>query len=124
VSETAATAGSFASLPADEPYPGVVRRSFSSRHATVANYVFSPGARFPLHSHSQEQITLVEEGEVTMTMEGESRRLVAGEWSVVAPHVEHGVRAGREGARIVAIVVPRRNDPDDLRLRADGEAGP
>ncbi len=115
------TAGSFGSLPADEPFPGVVRTSFSSRHATVASYVFSPGAHFPLHSHPQEQITLVEEGEVVMTMEGESRSLAAGEWSVVAPNVEHGVRAGREGARIVAIVVPRRDHPDDLRLSGDDE---
>ena len=119
----AITAGSFRSLPADEPFPGIVRTSFSTRQATVASYVFSPGAHFPLHSHPQEQITLVEDGEVVMMMGGESRTLVAGEWSVVAPHVEHGVRAGRQGARIVAIVVPRRDHPDDFRVGGDAEAG-
>ena len=100
--------GSFSDLPVEEPYPGLRRRTFDGEGATVNEYVFEPGARFPIHRHSQEQITLIEEGEVELTVGGETALLRAGDWSVVGPDVEHGIRAGDGGARILAIVVPRR----------------
>ena len=106
------THGSFDSLPVEEPYPGLRRRTFDSAGATVNEYTFAPGARFPQHRHPQEQITLVLEGEVTLTVEGSSSELAAGAWSVVAPGIEHGITAGSGPARILAIVVPRRETAD------------
>jgi len=108
--------GSFDALPSDEPYPGLRRRAFDSAGATVTEYRFDPGARFPLHKHPQEQITLIAEGEVEMTIEGSVSRLGAGAWSVVAPDAEHGITAGSEGARILAIVIPRRSGPDAITV--------
>lgn len=104
--------GRFDDLDAAEPYPGVVRRSFDSAKATVNRYEFTPGASFPIHRHAAEQITVIEEGEVEMTVAGSSRRLRAGDFSVVAGNVEHGITAGSDGARILAIVVPRRESAD------------
>jgi quercetin dioxygenase-like cupin family protein len=108
--------GSFAGLEADEPYAGVQRRSFSSRGATVTSYEFEPGARFPMHSHHQEQITIVDRGEVEFTVDGAPQSLKAGEWSIVQGDVEHGLLAGESGARVLAIIVPRREAPDDMAL--------
>ena len=99
-------------MPAEEVYAGVQRRSFSSEQATVTSYSFAPGATFPLHRHTQEQITLVEAGDVEMTVGDCVEPLAAGEWSVVASEVEHGIRAGSDGAMIVAIIVPRRESLD------------
>jgi quercetin dioxygenase-like cupin family protein len=101
--------GSFADLPAEEPYDGLRRRSFDGERATVNEYVFEPYSRFPLHRHPQEQITLVEEGDIELTVSGDMIALRAGDWSVLQPNVEHGIRAGRRGARIIAILVPRRS---------------
>ncbi|MGH2578034.1 MAG: cupin domain-containing protein [Solirubrobacterales bacterium] len=109
-------ASSFNALAAEEAYPGVLRQSFSSRHATVSRYTFSPGASFPLHRHSQEQITLVQAGSVEMTIDGDKTTMGAGEFSVVGEGVEHGITAGGQGARIVAIVVPRREPDDGIQL--------
>jgi len=113
--------GTFDALELDEPWPGVRRRAFDTEHATVTGYEFEPGAEFPLHSHPQEQITLVQEGDVELTADGETHRLGPGAWSVVAPGVVHGVRAGAEGARFVAIVVPRRATRNSYTVA--GEAG-
>jgi quercetin dioxygenase-like cupin family protein len=110
------TRGSFDAIASDEPYPGVVRRSLSSQRVTVTRYDFAPGAEFPRHHHRQEQVTLVEEGEVQFTLGDSVHSLSAGDWTVVAPDVEHGLRAGPEGARILAIVAPRRKDPDAYDL--------
>jgi unsaturated pyranuronate lyase len=104
--------GSFQTLPADPVYDGVTRRSFSSDHATVTSYTFGASAQFPRHHHPQEQITLIQTGEVEMTIGDDVERMTAGDWSVIAPDVEHGITAGPDGATIVAIVVPRRESSD------------
>lgn len=104
--------GRFSELAPDEPFPGLERRTFDAIGATVNEYRFQPGARFPVHSHPQEQITLVEEGEIELTVRDEVTRLDAGGWSIVGGDVPHGIRAGEGGARIVAIIVPRRSSAD------------
>lgn len=106
----------FGDLPPSEPYPGVHRQSVSTARATITRYSFDSGASFPLHSHEQEQITVVEDGRVEMTIDGEAHSLGAGEWTVVAGNVPHGIVAGDGGARIVAIIVPRRESPDDITV--------
>jgi quercetin dioxygenase-like cupin family protein len=108
--------GSFAKLPVEEPYPGLQRRSFDTSEATVNEYTFRPTAAFPLHRHPQEQITLVLEGSVELTVAGRRVGLQKGDWSVVGADVEHSIRAGADGAKILAIVVPRRDTPDAYTL--------
>jgi quercetin dioxygenase-like cupin family protein len=101
-------AGRFDDVPPEHPFPGVTRRGFDTNEASVTRYDFDAGARFPLHRHPQEQITIVEEGDVELTAGDETRALRAGQWAVVPPDVPHGIRAGTGGARFLAIVVPRR----------------
>jgi quercetin dioxygenase-like cupin family protein len=113
-------AGSFNALEAEEAYPGVMRQSFSSEEATVARYTFSPGARFPLHSHPQEQITLVHSGSIEMTVAGEQSTLGGGEFAVVGKGVEHGITAGPDGARVVAIIVPPRRGEGEIQVSEGG----
>ena len=102
----------------DVPFPGVTRRSHETPMATVAAYAFEPGAEFPLHSHPQEQITVVLEGEVECEVAGETHDLGAGETIVIASGVEHGIRAGEHGARFLAVVVPPRAGRDDYTIEA------
>ena len=97
--DSAERAGSFDALPADEPFPGVRRESFTTERATVTRYTFEPGAAFPLHRHPQEQTTLILEGAVEMAIGDDRRVLRAGDWSVVRSDVEHGITAGTGGAR-------------------------
>jgi quercetin dioxygenase-like cupin family protein len=111
--------GSFEALPVDQPWPGVRRRSFDTERATVTAYEFEPDARFPIHSHPQEQITLVQQGEVDFSVGGQVKRLGPGDWSVVPPGVEHGLRAGDSGAQFLAIIVPRRESPNAYTLSGD-----
>jgi quercetin dioxygenase-like cupin family protein len=108
--------GTFAGLAADEPHPGVTRRTFDADGATVTSYEFEPGATFPRHKHPQEQITLIDAGSVTMWLGGETNVLLPGAWSVVGGDVEHGITAGPEGARITAIIVPRRGAADEYEV--------
>jgi quercetin dioxygenase-like cupin family protein len=104
--------GNLDALPADLVYEGVTRRSFSSDQATVTSYTFAPGATFPRHRHAQEQITLIQAGQVEMTIGDRVERLSSGDWQVVAPDAEHGITAGPDGASVLAIVIPRRDSAD------------
>ena len=111
-----ARCGSFGELVAEEPYPGLVRRTFSSAEATINSYTFDPGATFPLHRHPQEQITLVVEGVVEMTIAHYTTQLEEGAWSVVPGGVEHEITAGPAGAQIIAMIVPRRDSADSYEF--------
>jgi len=82
---------------------------------------FEPGATFPLHRHAQEQVTLVEEGEVRLTVADATETLTAGAWSVTPGDVEHGITAGPAGARIVAVLSPRRTGTADITVTATPE---
>jgi quercetin dioxygenase-like cupin family protein len=104
--------GTFAAVDADEPYPGVVRRSVDAQGATATRYEFRPGAAFPLHRHPQEQITFVEHGGIRMRLGAEEQELGPGSYSVIPGGVEHGITAGADGAVVTAIVVPRRAAAD------------
>ncbi len=108
--------GSFDALPVETPFPGVRRRTFSSEQATIAEYAFDAGARFPRHHHPQEQVTLVREGDVELVAGDRRERLAVGAWSVVAGGVEHGITAGDRGARFLVLLVPRRLPDDTLTL--------
>jgi quercetin dioxygenase-like cupin family protein len=109
-------AGSLDALPTDQPFDGVTRRALTTSRMTISSYAFEPGATFPLHSHAQEQWTLVEQGSVEMTIAGRSARMGVGEWSLVEPGVEHGITAGDEGARVLAIISPPRASADEYDL--------
>jgi len=100
--------GSFDELPVESPYPGIHRASFDSAGATVTRYRFEAGARFPLHRHGQEQLTMITRGRVIFTVGGRPYELGCGDWSVVPGGVEHGLQAGDQGAEFLAVVVPRR----------------
>lgn len=102
--------------PVAAPYPGVRRTSVRGRHATVAFYEFGPGAEFPLHRHVQEQITIVVDGSVCVTVADEQMILSAGEAFVTAPNEPHGIIARETGARFVAVIAPARASDDDLEV--------
>jgi quercetin dioxygenase-like cupin family protein len=114
--ERVAGVGSFDALPSEQPFAGVTRRSVTTSRMTIASYAFEPGATFPLHSHAQEQWTLVERGSVEMTIAGEATPMEAGDWSLVDPGVQHGITAGQEGARILAIIAPPRASSGEYEL--------
>jgi quercetin dioxygenase-like cupin family protein len=98
----------FDELPSEQPFDGITRRALTTSRMTITSYVFEPGATFPLHSHAQEQWTLVERGSVEMTIAGEATPMAAGDWSLVDSEVQHGITAGEQGAEVLAIIAPPR----------------
>jgi quercetin dioxygenase-like cupin family protein len=113
--------GRFDDLPVETPFEGVRRRTFHSAGATVASYELDPGARFPLHRHPEEQVTVVQRGEIVLHAGDRAERQGVGCWSVVPGGVEHGIEAGASGAAFLILVVPRRNRADAYVLTEPGD---
>ena len=97
-------------VPATAPYPGVEARRFDGAAMTVVEYRFAPGAAgYPLHSHPEEQLVQVIEGQIDFTVAGATTRLGPGQSAHVAGGIEHGARPAEGGAaRFLNIVAPRR----------------
>jgi quercetin dioxygenase-like cupin family protein len=89
------------SLPQDERRPGWLGRYFHSPTLTFAHWEFRKGADIHAHSHEQEEVWQVLEGELQLTIGEETRIAGPGTVAVVPPHTLHAVVALSDGKAIV-----------------------
>ena len=100
----------WASLPEEEVYAGIFRQTISGDKQTMVRYRYAPSSVFPLHSHPQEQITLVISGEIVFTVAGQEMTLSAGQTAIIPSGVEHGARViGTEWVETFNAMSPRRD---------------
>ena len=78
---------------------------------TFAHYEFDAGASIHEHSHPQEEVWEIIEGELEISVEGVARRLGSGCAAIVPPDTRHGVRAISDGKAIV-VDYPLRDPPN------------
>jgi len=97
-------------LPSFEPVPGI-RMNVMVGGAMMANWVrIEPGAAVPTHAHEHEQIGLVVEGEILMTIGDETRALVPGHAYTIPGNLPHAAVAGPQGCLVIDIFSPPRED--------------
>jgi quercetin dioxygenase-like cupin family protein len=93
--------------------------------ALVCRVNYDPGFGVPTHTHERtEQVMVVTEGELILTVEDETRTLGVGDWAVINRGVEHAVRT-EDGCQFIEALAPVPLDhvPDrerDLVLGPDG----
>ena len=92
-----------------ERLPGWHGRYFHSPSMTFAHYDFVRGASIHEHSHPQEEVYEVIEGELEMTIDGVSQIARAGLVAIVPPNVCHSVKALTDG-RAIIVDYPLRRD--------------
>jgi quercetin dioxygenase-like cupin family protein len=88
-------------LPVMERLPGWRGRYFNSQSMTFAHYEFKAGATIHEHSHPEEEVYEVIEGELEITVDGVVERVRLGLVSIVPPNARHFVRAITDGKLIV-----------------------
>jgi quercetin dioxygenase-like cupin family protein len=71
---------------------------------------FEAGATVPLHSHPHEQLGIVLRGMQALVVEGVARELGPMEGYVLPGHVEHSAYCGPEGATVIDVFCPVRED--------------
>jgi quercetin dioxygenase-like cupin family protein len=94
-------------------WDGVVARAVSGSEATLATIELDPNAVVPEHAHVNEQTGILVAGSLTFTIAGESKELRPGAAWVIPAHAPHSVTVGPEGAKLIELFAPARDDWDD-----------
>jgi quercetin dioxygenase-like cupin family protein len=108
-------------------FEGVNLRAIGGEQVLLCRVTYEPGFGVSLHSHAHtEQVMVVLEGDMTLTVAGETRTLGPGDLAVINRGVEHEVRSEHGCTFIEALApVPLDHVPDrerDLVLGPDGGA--
>jgi quercetin dioxygenase-like cupin family protein len=109
-------------IASTEPFrvwDGVVARSVDGERVAFAVVELDPLVVVPEHSHDNEQLGLVLRGSVSFRADDETRELEAGGTWRIPPNVPHEVHAGPEGAVVVDVFAPVREDWAALERLAD-----
>jgi quercetin dioxygenase-like cupin family protein len=111
-----------------EIFPGVRLTAIGGEQVLLCSVSYDPGTRVRRHSHEHtEQVMVIVEGEVTMTVEDETRTLRAGDVVVVNRGLEHEL-VSEGGCTFFEALAPvpldHVGDPErDLVLGPDGGRG-
>jgi len=118
------TGGTYVEVDRDvsavEFVPGLVFRPVVG-DKLMANFVrFSPNTAAPVHTHEEEQISVVIEGEFEFELAGDVRIMRPGMAAVVPPGVPHGARTHDTSCFEIDVFHPPRRALLEL-TRASGE---
>ena len=119
--------GTWNGVELHEFVPGVNIHAAGGEQVLVCRVNYEAGFGVDAHAHEHtEQVMIVTEGELELTVAGETRRLRAGDWAVINRGVEHSVRTVTGAQFFEALSpVPLDHVPDrkrDLVLGPDGGA--
>ena len=91
-----------------ERLPGWKGKYFDSESMTFGHYVFEAGASIHEHSHPNEEVWNVIEGQLEVTIDGNAVVAGPGFVAIVPPNSRHSVRAISDG-RAIVVDTPRRD---------------
>ena len=100
----------FDDLPSFALAPGVLGRPLFGHGAMLNVIDFEPGATVPPHSHPHEQLGIVLRGMQALVIDGVAHELGPMEGYVLPGGVEHSAYCGPEGALVIDVFQPVRED--------------
>jgi quercetin dioxygenase-like cupin family protein len=118
-----AEVGTFDRLDRLHPYQiwdGAVARAVRGERITFAVVDLEPNHDVPEHRHANEQVGMVLKGSITMVVAGESRTLGVGDTYVIPGNVPHSAASGPDGATVVDVFTPIREDWEQVRRLPPG----
>ncbi len=96
---------------------GITTRIFPGDQAMLSVVRIAPNSTGTLHSHPQEQWGVLLEGALVRIQGGREVAMKAGDFWRTPGGVEHSVRTGNEGAMVLDIFAPPR---DEYRKPGEG----
>ena len=103
-----------ADLPLIRLFEGVATRRVQGDRVTLAIVELEPNGVVPQHHHRYEQNGMVIQGQIRFRVDGEERELgPGGTWRILAD-VPHAAVAGPDGAVVIDVCSPIRDDWDGL----------
>jgi quercetin dioxygenase-like cupin family protein len=99
-----------AELPSFSPLPGASIRSVAGEKLMAAWITIEPNVDYPYHQHPHEQLGIMFQGAMELSMNGESRLLRPGDVYLIPPNLPHKARTYEDGCVVVDIFSPPRAD--------------
>ncbi len=99
-------------------WDGIFARAVEGERITLAVVELDPNTSLARHRHPHEQLGIVLEGTMLFTVGGETKRLGPGETWTIGSDVEHEATGGPDGAVVVDVFSPPREDWHDLEPRS------
>src|SRR4029077_13631309 len=100
----------FAEIPSFAMTEGIEARPLFGEGAMLNLVTFEPGATVPLHSHPHEQLGIVLKGMQALVVDGVAHELHELDGYSLAGGVEHSAYCGPEGATVLDVFSPVRDD--------------
>ena len=109
-------------IPVEHPLDGISRQTVHGDKQTIVRYIYQPGSVFPVHSHPEEQVTVILGGSIDFTVAGSPLTLSAGQVALIPANVPHGATVtGSEVVETLNTMAPRRSSAPMSRV-TDEEA--
>lgn len=89
---------------------GITTRIFPGDQSMLSLVTLAPNARGRIHEHPQEQWGVLLEGSALRIQDGKEYRVKAGDFWRTPGGVSHGIVAGPEGAKILDVFSPPREE--------------
>lgn len=97
-------------LPSFSPLEGFTMQSVTGGKL-MANWVtIEPNREMPRHHHPHEQLGIMLEGTMELTLGDETRLIRAGDAYTIPPNLPHHARTLEEGCVVLDIFTPPRED--------------
>ncbi len=100
----------WASIPAEAIGEGIVRQLVTGERLMVCRLQLAPHTVTPVHSHPQEQVTMIEQGRVRFFVDGAERLVSAGDILHFPSGCPHGATMLDEPVVLIDIFTPIRED--------------
>ena len=97
-------------LKTKEIMKGVTMKAVANKNTMITFFEFAPNSIIPEHKHPHEQISVVTEGSLKMTIGEETKTLKAGEGVVIPPDVEHKAISSSQMTKAFDTWYPLRED--------------
>jgi quercetin dioxygenase-like cupin family protein len=106
--------------PVLELAPGITTRPIVGANLLASFVHYEPNAVAPLHSHVEEQLFMVFEGEIELELSGERRVLRPGDAALIPAWVPHAARAVGGPAYQLDVFSPPRQAMLDMIAKLRG----
>jgi quercetin dioxygenase-like cupin family protein len=105
--------------PSYEIATGLFFRPVFGEHISLNFVTFPPDSGFPTHAHPEEQMSIVQEGEMEITVGDMTRRVAPGDVIVFPPNVPHSGTTRARHCRIIDVFSPPRTGIRQVIAGAD-----
>lgn len=106
-------------LPSYEIAEGLFFRPVYAENISFNFVTFPPESGFPPHVHPEEQVSIVREGEMEITIDGESRMVRPGDVIIFPPNVPHAGKTFDKPCRLIDTFSPPRTGIKEVIATAD-----